>query len=213
MKKCFFVAFCVLSFTNVFGQDTLKTLIKFSKPQYVGLYLAPEYQYGQFGGSFTSMRGVSAMFVLNKKWAFGLASQASADNNYAPSDVSPLYLKGGFVGLRTEYTLKPNAAVHFTFPLTVGVGIARTSAATFDTRFSDNNSTLNSFALIQTGVHAEANLIRYVKVFGGASYRFAVNNSVTTVPTNTMQGLSLDLGLKLGIFDMSLKRHKKEKAS
>jgi hypothetical protein len=44
-------------------------------------------------------------------------------------------------------------------------------------------------------------MIRYLKLFGGANYRLAFNNSNATIPKNTFSGLSLNLGVKVGLFD------------
>lgn len=192
------------------AQDTTHMLLKFSRPRYIGLYLAPEIQTGQLNNSFTAIGGGTAMLLLNQKWGFGIAGYKILEDGFSPKDVAPLYLRAYYGGLKMEYTPDPTAAVHLTFPLMIGMGMAHTDSLKFDHHgrgFDHNNRNdfdfrdHNEAVIIQPGIQLEANMIRYLKIFAGANYRLAFNNSNATIPKNTFSGLSLNLGLKVGLFD------------
>lgn len=200
------------------SQDTTHTLIKLIKPQTIGLYIAPEFNYGQLRGDMTSFSGGSAMLILNKKWAIGGTAQMSVDNAFVPKATSPLYVRGGFGGGKIEYTPKPDALVHVSFPLTIGAG--QVSIDSVNTRYGrDRNDSFghgynatnrNSFVVVQPGIALEMNLLRYAKLYVGANYRlsFLNDNQTTLLPANTLQGFSVNAGLKVGLFDAKLHRKK-----
>lgn len=113
--------------------------------------------------------------------------------------------------------MRPNAAVHFTFPLVVGVGEASADSVwhrrgNMHGIFGDRpviTGRDGSYLVIQPGVHLEANLIRYIKLFAGANYRITSEiGRASTLPNDLLQGLSFSMGLKVGFFDIRLPRQK-----
>ncbi len=220
MKKLLFLVLLMFLAISVesSAQDTTHTLIKLVKPQYLGLYVAPEYQYGQYNDAFTSAAGGSMMLLLNKKWGIGVTGQHSLSETFSPSGVKPLVLTTQFMGGRLEYTPHPDAAVHFTFPLVVGMGSASADSLRtegghkhYDSGFDGQGRDGNEYVVVQPGIQLEANLIRFVKLFGGVNYRlaFASGSSTTTLPKNTLQGISINVGLKIGLFDYHLGKRTK----
>lgn len=230
MKKNIFLMLTVALFSasTLFAQeDTMHTLVKLASPKYVGIYVAPEYQYGQAAGVFNSYTGGSAMFIYNKKLAVGVTAFRSAQENFAPAKVSPLLLRSAFGGVKLEYTLRPNSAVHVTFPLVIGYGMARADSITYTPRtwvkdstdtdghgkgnhngggYGRNNRGINTdYFVIQPGIQLEANIFRTVKIFGGVNYRFGFPTETVTAPlaNTTLSGLSANVGIKVGLFDFS----------
>lgn len=203
------------SMRTIFGGKNAKYKIK-----YLGLYFAPEVQYGQLDGSFTPMGGSSVMLQVNKKWGIGMTGFAGRGSR---TDTTK---NGGyFGGLKLEYTPKPDAPFHVSFPLMLGMGETGNGFRYYGEGMGRNNGGKNghndreyfmdygvendSYAVIQPGISLEANLFRYAKVFAGASYRFVFNSAGSN---SALQGFSTNAGLKIGIFDYSLaKKVKKEK--
>ncbi len=216
------------SSATVLGQDSTKSSIQTifkkkkggAKLNYLGVYIAPEYQFGQVGGVFTSLAGGSFMLQFNKKFAVGMTGYSSFRNQSTGVD-------GMFGGLKFEYTVKPDAAIHVSFPLVIGVAGNNFHFGEFehddfrgdrDGNFDPNaDGTMpsrnrdfsdNTYRLIQPGVVAEANLSRFAKAFVGANYRFAFdNNGLNT----DYKGFSANIGVKLGIFDYAVNRKPKKK--
>lgn len=223
--------------TGIYGQEqpgprtdsatqTMKTMLTFPKPKFLGVYFVPEYQYGQLAGQFTSMGGGSLMVLLNKKLGIGVSGYTTM-NNFTPSEISTdksLALHAQFGGAKIEYTLNPNSRVHVSFPLLIGGGRSTIDSAKryHETwgqpggmhSYSHHGNEI-SFYVIQPGVNAEANLFRFMKVFAGASYRFVsggetrISNSNLSSPPalGQMPGISFSAGIKLG-YDFYL--HKKK---
>jgi hypothetical protein len=204
----------------------MKTLMKLPKTNYLGVYLVPEYQYGNIAGEYTSMGGGSVMITLNKKLGIGAGGYRTWDN-FTPSEISPnhaLQLRAEFGGGKVEYTLNPNSLVHFSFPLMIGGGRAsidstgRRPGPGMDGPYGHHggpgeHGSQISFFLIQPGINVEANVLRFVKIFAGASYRIVSNSETHASPyisadppsLSQLQGLSFSAGIKIG-YDFQLHR-------
>ena len=207
----------------------LKNPIK--KVKYLGLSVNAEFQYGAVAGQFTSLAGMSGMLHLNKKWGIGLAGYGTADRSFAPTSLNAakaLNLNLGYGGLKLEYTPRPNAAVHVSFPLLIGGGMARVDSVgnrnNGDGRNGRERKGRNgfefggrtSFFVVQPGINLEANLFRFAKIYGGISYRIVpgINDSnfVANLPvpsSSQLSGVNFSAGLRVGIFDYSLQRAKR----
>ena len=201
--------------------------------KYLGLSVGSEFQYGLLAGEFTPMGGVSAILHINKKFGIGLAGYSTM-NNFTPTALNAkllLNLNVMYGGLKLEYTPNPNAPIHVSFPLLIGGGMARVdSSNNYRDNFGRNggrdrdrnggremNGRGTDFWIIQPGINIEANVIRFLKIYAGASYRItpSVNTEVTTtLPTPTasqLSGFNVTAGVKLGVFDYQLHREKKVK--
>jgi hypothetical protein len=214
--------------------DRIRTLFSNQKNpmktiKYLGLSVGSEFQYGSLAGEFTPMAGVSGTLHINKKWGIGLAGYSTI-NNFTPTALnakSLLNLNVMYGGLKLEYTPNPNAPIHVSFPLLIGGGMARVDSASnyrngFGGRDRNNRRDFNGrdntdFWVIQPGINIEANVIRFLKIYAGASYRLtpSVNTeTTTTLPTptaNQLSGLNVSAGIKLGLFDYQLHRERKAK--
>jgi hypothetical protein len=231
MKKLI-LAFTIASkmFANQLqAQDTTTTLLKLPKINYLGLYVAPEMQYGQLKNNFTGFGGNSFMLLINKKLGVGITATSSLSNNYSPSGVSPLYLHSRFTGLKLEYVLNGNKAVHFTFPIVIGMASTSADSANLangeHNKIYNNDSIVNrsknmhkgfamgsksNYAFVQPGIQIETNVLKFLKIYAGATYRFAWKDAQTnTLPVSTVQGFSANVGVKVGLFEIST--HKKKK--
>jgi hypothetical protein len=170
-----------------------------NKIQSLGFYIAPELTYGQFSSSFVPIVGNSVMLTLNKKFAIGATASSTIRDNST--------IRGHFGGLKMEYTPKPDALVHLSFPFVVGVGKVSSSEnfrgfdrlGKYDDGFEFRR---NGSFVIQPGVNLSANLFKYAQVFLDASYRLAANKSGYYAD---LSGFSSSLGLKLGVFDYKIK--------
>lgn len=209
----------------VTNTDSTKTLFANLKINTLGLYLAPEIQYGQLAGAFTGFRGGSAMLLLNNKFAIGINANSNF-RNFTPTDLNSaqaLRLQTHSLGLRLEYTLASHKLVHLSFPMTLGLGnasvdsVAGTNATWDDHHFGSNsnrglrNPNSTRFSYIQPGIHLDINVFKYGKFFVGAGYRFNIYNSENTAAlvnlTNAqLSGLTFQTGFKLGIFGVNVRK-------
>jgi hypothetical protein len=210
------------------------------KVKYLGISGGSQFQYGMLAGQFTHMAGGTALLHINKKWGVGMAGYSTIDNSFAPTAINAaklLNLSSSYGGFLLEYTPKPNAKIHVSFPLLIGGGRANVDSvnSTKNQKYSfgrnggkDGKNEVNGrgnngagvyFPVIQPGINIEANLFRYARVFAGASYRIvpSVTKEATTTTTallptptaNQLSGLNLTAGVRIGIFDYNLDRPKK----
>jgi len=218
---------CLAIFTSKqsTAQDSSTTqLITLPKVNHIGLYIAPEFQYGQLKNSFTGFGGNSFMLLINKKLGVGLTSFRNMDRNYSPSGIAPLILSSDFKGIKFEYTVRGNKALHLTFPLIIG--LASTTADSAGMLYGRNRlhnqmndmtnapkrsfETRSKYMFVIPGVQLEANVFRFMKVYAGISYRLAWKDAMPNQLANsTVEGLSANAGIKLGIFDVATHTKKK----
>jgi hypothetical protein len=223
---------------TVFKGSSLKGNLKS-----LGIYVVPEIQYTGLAGGFAPTVGFSGMLQANKKWGIG-AGMYSTFTDYMPKQLSStkaLSFDAQYGGLKFEYTPKPDAVVHVSFPLMIGAGMASIDSVNESKTFfqankmDDENHGMESrgdgghneemFFIVQPGINLETNLFKYGKVFIGANYRLALDKkdaltaATSMYPQTTakqLSGFTINAGVKLGIFDYKLggrkkKHEKKEK--
>ncbi len=219
MKKqhLFTVLGLTLVSTAAKAQDSIKTLFSTPKINTIGLYVSPEYQFGQVQSEFTHLSGISGMLVFNQKFSVGISMNRTMVRDFSPKEVNPLYLRANYGGLKLEYTFKPTNVFHISVPLLVGMGMASTdsfaaSGIRQDSfRISRSQYPGNRFFVVQPGIQIEANLFNYAKAYLGASYRFSFDtNNSTNLDASTFQGFGIYGGLKIGLFDYNIRKKNKQ---
>lgn len=198
-------------------KDSSKTeyILKGLRPvkiKQLGVYVAPETQISYLDGHVKPLFGGSAMILLNQKLGIGLSGYSTGRGFRNDEGVDFRY-----GGVKVEYTFKPSKRFHFSVPVLLGMGSAN------DREYNDNrnpkpwggpsrNGFESRFFVAQGGINLEGNLFKYAKVFVGANYRFAgIDNrrSTNTLDYNQVSGPSVNIGLKLGLFDHSLQKKSK----
>lgn len=151
-----------------------------------GWFLGLDGGYSQFDKKDVWMGGISGGMIINHNFSIGLAGRGWTNRNelYYPAvtDTAGAYLEGGYGGLLLEYTLFPKSAVHVTFPVLIGGGGASYVNEDdcydwdndWDDDWDDHHSTLDSdaFFVIEPGVRAEVNLLKFMRLNAGVSYRY-----------------------------------------
>jgi hypothetical protein len=194
-----------------FGQETLikikkdtsssmKTLFKSHKLKSFGLSLQSQVLVGKGGPE----HGMGLQVHLNNKLSLGIASFNSMprrDGGMQPD------LRQRFTAITMEATPMANKVFHLSFPLAVGriqeeSPLYNYSASVMPQpggNWGRNDPFQNGpRALgIQPGINLEVNLFKYVKVFGGANYRFAFGEE----KTRDMSKATGTFGVKVGVFD------------
>jgi hypothetical protein len=226
MKKAILFAIVAIFMCNNIAsaqsQDTTKFLLKINKPHSYGLYVSPEYQYGQLKNAFTPFAGSSVMLLFNQKFAIGATYQQTLNESFSPTGISPLSLRSEFGGLKMEFITKPSSAVHVTFPIVVGMGQLNVDSIDSNVKepieinghgdFGKENNKGgfnggNTYLVLQPGINIEANLIRNIKIYAGASYRYAIdvdgtaNTATIPLAASVLNGASINVGAKIGFFN------------
>lgn len=200
---------------TLFGTSTKSPIKSF------GLSVSPIVQFGQMG----TQAGLAAALHLNNKWEIGASFLRSA------RDENSTKAPHAFHAFTVAYTPKANSLIHVSFPLAIGA-ISTQPARILDQnlntdpmpqggpgsmRIRDNfgGRDRDGFQMgfrgpkalgIQPGVQVELNVLKNVRLFTAANYRFALGEN----STSEMQGFSGQVGLKLGIFDRKFGANKKK---
>jgi len=205
------LAFLLIGF-NSFSQETLlkinkdtssqmKTLFKPARLQSFGLSLQSQVLFGKGGPE----RGMGFQVHLNNKLSLGIASFNSMRGRDGGMQMDP---QQRFSAFTMEVTPMANKVFHLSFPLAIGriqeeasiIVPAYLSSSMVMPQpgpgFRYNRRGQNALG-IQPGINLEMNLFKYVKVFGGANYRFAFGEEKTP----GMSRAAGTLGVKVGVFD------------
>lgn len=193
--------------------STMRTLFKPQKLKSVGLSLQSQVLFGKGGPE----HGMGLQLHLNNKLSLGIASFNSVDRRGDRNGGISPEPRQRFNAITLEATPMANKVFHLSFPLAIG-RIQQEDPMTYNYTSSmmpqpgpghggswgSNDPYRNGpRALgIQPGINLEVNLFKYVKVFGGANYRFAFGEE----KTRDMSGAAGTFGVKVGVFDKKVKR-------
>jgi hypothetical protein len=225
MKKMILVLFLVLSqaipmmsqdepvvkpdATNDDGE--IKTLFRKSDhPVKVGYYIGPEAAYTQFKGRDVFLGGLGFGVILNHFFSVGLAGYGILNSGnlwYEDVDVithQGAYLYGGYGGVKFEFRVFPTSPVHINFPILIGGGGLVYNSWSY--RGNDYNYydgyTLDSdgFFVVEPGVLIELNLLKFMRINAGISYRYTPDLDLMNTSTGLINNFNANLSLKFGKF-------------
>ena len=205
-----------------FGQETLikirkdsstsamKTLFKPHKLTSFGVSLQSQMLFGKGGPE----RGMGVQLHVNNKLALGIASFNSMNRKDDRNGMAP-ETRQRFTAFTMEATPMANKVFHLSFPLAIGriqqdksmddnlnAYPTYMSKPGHGGRMNRNDMRGPGTLGVQPGINLEVNLFKYVKVFGGANYRFAFGEE----KTGDMSRAAGTLGIKVGVFDYRKKR-------
>ena len=189
----------------------IKTLFKKSdNPVKIGYYIGPEGTYTQFKGRDVFMGGLSFGIILNHFFSVGLCANGILNSRnlwYDNVDVvnyQGAYLYGGYGGVKFEFKVLPSSPVHVNFPILIGGGGLVYNTGTYHYQNHNNNSgsTLDwdSFFVVQPGVMVELNLVKFLQLDAGVSYRYSPDLNLMNTSSGLINNFNLNLSLKFGKF-------------
>jgi hypothetical protein len=151
--------------------------------------------------------------VINHNFTISLAGKGWCSDNLYFSNITDTaggYLEGGYGGIQLEYTLFPKSVVHVTFPVLIGGG--GISYVVHDDSWNDDhhgdgdwdchNNVLVSggFFVVEPGVKAEVNILKFMRLDVGVTYRYVPNLQVTNTSEDLLNNFNVTMGLKFGKF-------------
>ena len=199
-----FMLFVLGALTTVAQSDNeMKTLFNKEDLTYGG-YGGVRVAHSSFAGKDTWLVGGRGGVVLNNSFAFGGAGYGIVNSpqfaNIGLNDVA--YLEGGYGGLLLEYILLPNKLVHLSFPVIIGAGglLYSETRAIDDADFDQSIIANTSFFVLEPGVELEINIIRFMRLAAGVSYRYTNGMNLPNTSSSAFNALSLSVSLKFGRF-------------
>jgi hypothetical protein len=209
MKKILLIAAIVLTGTTLFGQwddddHEIKTIFG-NNNFYMG-------GYGSFGGGYTVIDDKDAIVMsargawLVGRWlGFGVAGAGFInDFHYDAVLDADVNLTGGYGGVLIEPIIFPRSPVHLTFPVIAGVGgIAYTSSEWVRNDWDYTESWVedtDTYLVFEPGVEIEFNLLKFLRLSGGVSYRYTSPIDLMDTPSDALEGITTSVSLKFGKF-------------
>jgi hypothetical protein len=185
MKKLLIIVFIVFMAVPFALNADAKTLVPENFES--GGYGGPAFKFTTIDGQFSFLMGGGGAWLINHRisiggMGFGLTSDLSSGGR----DIDMSY--GGFNG---GYVFFPDSVVHFTAHATIGWGeVSLTGPAE-----SDN------FLVIEPSLDAEVNLVTWVRLCAGVSYRIVSGVSgITGINNSDLSGLAGTIFIKFGLF-------------
>lgn len=191
--------------------DDIKTVFGKGNKTKLGWFVGIDPAYSQFKGKNVWLAGINGGLIINHHFAIGLAGRAWVNRNelFYPdvTDTVGAYLEGGYGGFLFEYTLFPKSVIHVTFPVIIGGGGASyVTNLEYDTwedgHWTKNHKSLDSdaFFVIEPGVRAEVNLLKFMRLNAGVSYRYVGDLKLINTSSDLMRNWAVTIGLKFGKF-------------
>ena len=182
----------------------------FNQTSPVGWWVGPEFSYTMIDNKGVGLAGLTGGIIINHNFSIGLSGTGIMTNNNLKfsgiNDTADVYLYGGYGGLILEYRIHPVQPVNIAFPLLIGGG-----GAAFSTWGPNNwnnsdpddpNESYNwdSYFVIEPGVLVGINLLKFMRLDGGVTYRLVQGLKMPETKTNMMNGFNAKLSLKFGKF-------------
>lgn len=170
--------------------------------------------YTKINGQDTYLMGARGGWLVNHRLTIGLAGNGFIsdkqydiiyyDNN-GNLEEGALNLTGGYGGLFLEATILPFSPVHITIPLIIGAGGVAYTRSWWENDYDNNyydNYTLDSdaFFVFEPGLEIEFNLIKFMRLGVGGSYRYTSRISLVESSSAMLRGFNGHFSLKFGKF-------------
>lgn len=187
----------------------IKTIFDGIKAPKVGFYVGPEAAYTQFKGRDVFLMGVNLGVILNHWFSAGLAGYGIVNSGklWYPNiiDSTGAYLYGGYGGLKVEFRVFPKFPVHFSFPLLIGGGVMSYNNYNYDylnSYYNESGTNLDwsVFFVVEPGLNAEINIVKFMRLGMGVSYRYTPNLVLQNTPADLINNFTFNLNLKFGRF-------------
>jgi hypothetical protein len=186
-------------------QNDLRTV--FNSTERLGWWVSPDFAWSQIDNRDAFIGGMSGGIIVNHEFSIGLAGYGIMNSeNFRYTgiiDTADVYLYGGYGGLKLEYRLNPLNMFNIAFPVLIGGG-----GVTYSTWGHDNWQSTNSegayawdsFFMIEPGVVLGINLLKFMRVDLGVSYRYAPGINLPETDSDLLNGFNATASLKFGRF-------------
>jgi hypothetical protein len=177
----------------------------------IGWFVGVESGYTKFDTKEVWMGGLNGGMVINHSLSIGLGGYGWTNRKgmYYPAidGTEGAYLEGGYGGLHVELSLFPKSPVHLTFPVLIGGGAAtyvsgEESLEWDDDEWDTEHEVLDydGFFVVEPGARAEINLLKFMRLSAGVSYRYVNDLDLVNTNSNMMNNFTANVGLKFGKF-------------
>lgn len=193
------------------NDNDINTVFGKGEKTHIGWFVGAGAGYTQFDKRDVWLGGISTGMIVDHHFTIGLSGGGWANRNgmYYPdvTDTAGAYLEGCYGGLLLEYTLFPKSIVHVSFPVLIGGGSA---SYVIDEEYKEwdedqwdtSHQTLDedSYFVFEPGVRAELNILKFMRLYAGVSYRVVGGLQMINTSSDMMNNFTGTFGLKFGKF-------------
>lgn len=161
--------------------------------------------FGRIDDSDAFFGGMKGGWMIDHSLTIGMAGYGFMNNldiNMTPGSVSR-HLTGGYGGLLIEPVIAPFYPIHLTIPIILGAGgIAQVDQYYYDQYYYQEPlvNDASAFFVVEPGIELELNIVRFMRIAAGASYRFTSDIDIQGVSDKAMNGFMGQVSLKFGKF-------------
>lgn len=207
MKRIIVIVFILASF-SMYAQNGEETIFGSGDDIKFGLYAGPEFKLTSFNGELAFMTGGKAGLILDRVFSIGGGGYNIVTNHkvYDSDEENAPWadLDFSYGGIIFEYINDPNNLYHFTGSLLLGAGYASYSTNVYgfpeDVDWYRKGAT---YFVAEPQINIDVNLIKYLRLGVGASYRFAVGGELEKTAASDLSGVSLNLSIRAYVDDLN----------
>lgn len=212
MKNIFAItAILLISMIQQVKAQGEKDYIEFNDRRNVvhGVYLGFMTSYGKTDDSDTFIGSLKLAYVANQTFEVGFEAVGFYVDRYYTNPAMPsIDVYAGYGGLHLEPILFGRQKVNLAFPILIGGGgvFYNDDHHWIPGTFYDNWDYL---FVAEPGASVQYNISRYLQVEAGVKYRFTSRVELDPFPLTRLDGWSVGIGIKFGIFNLGKNRYKK----
>jgi len=191
--------------------EEIQTIFGKSGQPTVGWFIGLDQGYTKISDHDVWQGGLNFGMIVDHRLSLGLAGYGWCNHDRLHfanvTETEGAYLEGGYGGLLLEYTIFPTSPVHLTFPVLIGGGgvsyISDTGHLEWDEDEWDTDYDVldyDVFFVVEPGIRAEINLLRFMKLNAGVSYRYTDGVQLLNTSEDIFNNYNAMVGLKFGKF-------------
>lgn len=179
-----------------------------------GVYMGLGFHYGQIKKADTYLSSFKVAYVANQQFEIGFIGVGFySDLNKQGLSSNDRDLVGAYGGLHLEPILFSKSKVNISFPVLIGGGAIGVLEGDIDDDSTIHDDDWDPVFVIEPGANILYNINRYVQLEAGVKYRFSSRvNFELEDSLSRINGLSVGIGVKIGVFNMGRNRYKKRKS-
>ncbi len=196
------------------AQDDEEMVTLLGNSNHVGGYGALNMKYFKMDNRDGVMFGGRGGVIVGHGISFGITGSGFITQPvYDPIVGEDAMIVGGYGGIYIEPILLPRFPVHIALPMTIGGGGIGYNINRYDNNWDnwdEDYTNGRGFLIFEPGVEVEFNVMRHFRFAVGATYRLTSNidlrynangnYSTRIIPKDAMNGLTVGMTFKFGVF-------------
>ncbi|HCB61036.1 MAG TPA: hypothetical protein DHV29_11795 [Bacteroidales bacterium] len=183
--------------------DEIKTLFG-SHDHSNGWYVGLGGGYSQIDDKNAFTTSFRSAWIINHSFAIGLAATGFSNDLYVGHESGSDYssVQGGYAGLLLQPVIFPKFPVHVSFPVLLGVGGAMSLSTYYNEPWEPYWDIRDEsyYFIIEPAAEIELNLIKWIRLSAGLSYRFTTPLNLYGYSDDVLRGFGGNVTLSFGKF-------------